>query len=324
VCSSHLKDKAVDRCDVPPVAADMLEAMFVASLNALLDIGDDQELHPGAEGEPATVIVLAWERRQLRDAALIGDPAFQLALERLLARTGRRPATDASFAARRIRQLDAVNRFEAWAAQEMTGRTVASRAEASKLNRLLETWFSAIQVLVNSTTVEIQVTHRLPAGQASGPRTSVVSLDRADWTRVACHVGRQRLRHSSWDDAEILGALQAWTESNGRSPTWVDWVHAGPARPNSLTVQRHFGRWDRALRRAGLARYVPAVPPRNRAWSDAEVIQALSDWAREHGRPPMWHEWLRAAPGRPCNVTVSEHFGTWKAGLATAGFSSNG
>jgi DNA invertase Pin-like site-specific DNA recombinase len=323
VCSSHLKDKAVDRCALPPVAAEMLEAMFVASLNALLDVDHDEQLDAGADREPATVIDLAWERRQLRDAALIGEPAFQLAFERLLARAGPRPATDVTSAARRMRQLDAVTRFEAWTAEELTGRTDASRAEASKLNGLLASWFSAILLRVDSTKVELEVTDRLPAGQATGPRTTMVRLDRADWTRVACHIGRRRLRHSSWEDAEILGALQAWTEKNARSPTWIDWVHAGPARPNALTVQRHFGRWDRALRRAGLARYVPVVPPRNWAWSDAEVIQALRDWAGEHGRTPRWHEWLRATPGRPCNNTVYEHFGSWTAGLTAAGLSSN-
>jgi hypothetical protein len=168
----------------------------------------------------------------------------------------------------------------------------------------------------------IQVTHRHPAGEVTTPRQAAVHLDRADWTRVACHVGRQRLRFSAWEGAEILGALRAWAETNGRSPTWIDWVKAGDGRPNSLTVQRHFGRWQRALRLAGLASYAPIVPPRNSPWTDAEVIQALRDWAGEHGRAPMWHEWLRSAPGRPCNQTVREHFGGWTAGLVAAGLSN--
>ena len=104
-------------------------------------------------------------------------------------------------------------------------------------------------------------------------------------TRVACDIGRPRLRCAIWDAAEILGALQAWTETNGRSPTSIDWVTADINRPNSLTVRRHFGSWNRALRLAGLQAYVPAVQPRNYACNDSEVIQALKDWAAEHAPP---------------------------------------
>jgi hypothetical protein len=167
--------------------------------------------------------------------------------------------------------------------------------------------------------VEIAVTRRTSTGEPSSSRQAVRRLDRADWTRVACHIGRRRLRCGAWDDAEILGALQAWAETHGRSPTSIDWVKADVDRPNSLTVRRHFRNWTRMLRLAGLQPYVPATQPRNFAWTDSEVIQALRDWAAEHGRPPEWHEWLRSAPGRPCNQTVREHFGSWNLGLTAAG-----
>jgi hypothetical protein len=91
------------------------------------------------------------------------------------------------------------------------------------------------------------------------------------------------------------------TEANGRGPTSIDWVKGDLNRPNSLTMRRHFGTWDRALHLAGLEPYVPSTQSRNYGWSDSEMIQALKDWTAEHGRSPKWHEWLRASPGRPSN-----------------------
>jgi DNA invertase Pin-like site-specific DNA recombinase len=322
VCASHKKDRDADRCDAPRISADMLEAMFVASLDAVLTVEDAAELDGDDAGEPTHVIDLAWERQQIRAASLTGETAFRLALDQLLARaqpplSGERT----SYSGRRARQLEAVKRFQAWTAGEMTGRTDASRAESVRLNRLLARWFSTISVHVDSTNVVIRVTHRPPADRASAAQQAVVHFDRADWTRVACHMRRQRLRCSAWDDPEILGAMRAWAETNGRSPTWMDWMKAGELHPKSQTVKRHFGSWARALRLAGLARYVPAVAPRNSPWSDAGVIQALRAWAVDHGRAPLWHEWLRSAPGRPCYQTVGDHFGGWTAALVAAGLS---
>jgi len=217
-----------------------------------------------------------------------------------------------------LRQLALVSRFEAWAAEELTGRTDASRAEAARLNRLLSGWFSTISVLVSDATVEIAATPRFRPGERSVDPQARVRLDRAEWARAACRTRRPRL-HGTWNDAEILGALRAWSETHGRSPTSMEWVRAGPNQPNSLTVKRHFGSWPRALRRAGLKAHVQEVPPRNYPWTDADVLRALRDWTVEQGRPPEWAEWLRAVPGRPCCKTVCDHFGGWKAGLEAAG-----
>jgi hypothetical protein len=296
----------------------MLEAMFIASLRTLA-LDEIEESASREPGESRGVIDLAWEHGQLHDAALESQADFQAALEQLLARVGHQALVSEglTLTQRRVRQLETIGRFEAWATDELAGRTEKSRAEAPKLNRLLSNWFSTITVVVGRVHVEITAHRRFPGEQPSSQ--SLVHFDRADWTRVACHVGRPRLRCAQWDDAEILGAMLAWSEANRRSPTRSDWIKAKPNQPSSLTVERHFKYWDRALRAAGLKPYVPDSLPRNYAWGDPDVIQALQTWATEHdGRPPAWHEWLRAAPGRPCTDTVVQHFGTWRSGLAAA------
>jgi hypothetical protein len=90
-------------------------------------------------------------------------------------------------------------------------------------------------------------------------------------------------------------------------------------QPNYRTVQRHFRTWNHALQQAGLEPHHRATPIRNTAWSDADLVRALKDWSRQHGRPPRRTEWLIAAPKRPNSQTVADHFGSWQAGIAHAG-----
>jgi DNA invertase Pin-like site-specific DNA recombinase len=317
ICASHEKDRDAKRCQTMPINADMLEAMLIASLRALLPDSQDDEL--AQTGSPTPVLDIAWERQQLLAGALSDDTHFQTALERLLDRASPRHRDDVP-SQRRTRQLATLTRFEAWAAEELTGRTPTSRAAVQELNRLLSIWFSKITVLVEDIRVLVTATERFTSGDEPLPqRHATVSLDRIDWTRIACHVGRHRLRFGSWDDPEILGALQAWSEHHKRSPTAMDWAIGDTHHPNAKTVRRHFGHWTDALQLAGLKPYDPPTMPRNHPWSDHQVIDALRKWSARHGRPPKWHEWRTATPNRPCCQTVCRHFGGWPAGLTAAG-----
>ena len=229
-------------------------------------------------------------------------------------------ADEASLSGRRARQFDAVSRFESWTATELSGRTAASAAEIPELRRLLSTWFSRIVVDMDAEAVEIsamrRVTGEVPDSD-SFTETSV-RFGRAEWTRVACHVRRKRIRSRAWDDAEILGAMQAWAETNGRSPTWTDWQQGQGKWPTTRTVVR-LKTWNHAVRAAGLMPYLPTVPPRNHPWTDQQVVQALQRWAAKYRRPPKSFEWYRSELGRPCIQTVEKHFGSWRAALAAAG-----
>jgi DNA invertase Pin-like site-specific DNA recombinase len=320
VCSSHDKDRDVERCSAKRLGADMLEAMFVASLRSLLD-EECGETEMTIVPDPTSIFDLSGEREQLRKAVSADDDAaFQAAFESLLGRIGPQAAAwdQAGISRRRTRQLESVERFEAWAEEEARGRTDISRAEAPRLGQLLHTWFAEASVFSDERTIKITVKHRAPSECAPAGQNEA-ELDRISWTRVACETGKQRLRFHAWDDAEIIAALQAWAAAHGHSPTWSDWGIAEADHPNGRTVKRHFGSWSEALREAGLAPYVPSSCPRNYAWSDAEVIEALQAWASRNGRPPRWGDWRRATDERPCNQTVVDHFGAWRKGLALAG-----
>jgi hypothetical protein len=315
VCASHEKDRHAQRCGAPMIAAEQLEAMVIASLRTLLT-PDAQNLQP-RESEP--ILDLAWERQRLRDATSQDEHGFQRALEELLARRREMDLSIEQSPGRRLeQQLESVGRFEAWAAEELTGRSERTRAEATELSSVLRRWFTGITVEVTPLEVMIGVVRRFPLDAPQTARQASVRFDRLDWTRVACLVGRRRFRCAAWDDVEILGAMQAWAQLHGRAPGSKDWVNGHGVWPTNKTVYRHFRTWRTALRRARLQSQQPSESPRNWAWSDQEILESMRAWMREHGRAPRWDEWVRAAPGRPCTWTVENHFDGWTAGIAAA------
>lgn len=59
-----------------------------------------------------------------------------------------------------------------------------------------------------------------------------------------------------------------------------------------------------------------------KSWSDAEILEAMKRWAKEHnGEPPTWEDW-RVSQGDdyPSAMTVRHHFGSWNEGKERAGF----
>jgi DNA invertase Pin-like site-specific DNA recombinase len=320
VCASQERGRYKGSCNTPRVPADMLEAMLVASLRPLLlDQPDPQQ---DGVVQPANVYDLSRERHELRQASLTGDhAAFTHALDGLLARIGPHPSISdhESLTQRQARQLETIRQFEAWAAAEFIKRTETTRAQALKLNKLLISWFATIVLTVSDDTIGLAATRRFPAGAPPSQRQAVVRVDRADWTRVAFHINRPRTRSGSWTDAEIIGALRAWSEAHGHAPTPGDWTTCDTNRPNTRTVQRHFRTWRGALRRADLQPHTSGTPPRTTPWADREIIRALNRWTHEYGHPPKRSDWLWATPGRPNNETVLRHFGSWGGAIHAAG-----
>jgi hypothetical protein len=127
------------------------------------------------------------------------------------------------------------------------------------------------------------------------------------------------VRYSRWNDAEIVGALQAWSDAYGQIPTSADWARSTAVYPANTTVRDHFGTFNGALRAACLDPQPRQQPGRRVPWDELDVIRALQEWTTRRGRPPAWADWLRAAPEHPCVTTVRKHFGTWDAALALAG-----
>jgi DNA invertase Pin-like site-specific DNA recombinase len=304
VCASRYHGRHAGRCEAMRMDAGLVEAMFVSSLGGLLL--DGARAHREGELPPlAASSDVDSERQRLRDAILAGDdPGADSALEALFAHMQPEAALvrDAVSSHRRTRELQQLQEFRAWITQEATGRTDASRGKARELNELLRSWFASVTVTMDASTVRFVTRRRVAIDAATGAQASA-RVDRGAWTRFAPLERQPHHRYRTWEDAEILGALQAWTDAHGRTPRPIDWKDHGAHPP--APPAPHTGR-----------------PARRPAWDDNDVIHALIDYSAEHDRPPPWADWLHGEPEHPSTTTVRSHFGSWHAALRAAGFTS--
>jgi DNA invertase Pin-like site-specific DNA recombinase len=319
ICSGHHQHRHAGRCQMRPIDADVVEAMFVSTIRSLLFDGTE-EIEPAPPHDAAGG---SWpdspERERVLQAVLAGDdPQIDAALEELLRRMSPEVAMLRRIAVsgRNTRQLEAAQRFEAWASTERTGRTEASRAEARTLNRVLRTWFSGVTLALDARSVVIVAHHQSASGAGDSPGRGEAQFDRREWMRWSPVAQRTHRIYAEWEDAEIVGALQAWADAHGHAPRASDWFRGAPTHPSSATVRRHFRNWRRALKRAGLR---SSTEPRRDRWDEAEIVKALRSWTAQNGCPPSRSDWIRGGPDRPCKTTVYNHFGSWQAALEAAG-----
>jgi hypothetical protein len=246
------------------MTADLVEAMFVASIDSLLP--DLQPVEPDERYEQQNAVttpdVSAVERQRVIDAVLTGDEQkLGATLGSLIDRRAPEAAMMRLTASshRRNRECEDVRALERWAEQEQFGRTEVTREEARSLNRTIRSWFSTVTITMDDRSVTIAALPRNAEGDADPTRRREVHFDLQDWMRRAPPPRSHRPR--AWKDAEILGSLQAWADTNGRSPRSQEWVEATADHPGSKTVRKHFATWAHALRQADLK---PATHPRAR------------------------------------------------------------
>jgi hypothetical protein len=217
---------------------------------------------------------------------------------------------------RNARHHEAARRFETWASTEPPQRTDATRAETRKLNRLLRRWFANVTLAMDSHTVVITAHHRPQSSTSDLPDPTEMRFDRREWIRWSPMARRIQRTRTKWTDPEILGALQAWSDTYGHPPSAEDWSRAEAGHPSDTTVRRRFNTWRRGLVRAGLQ---PTTTQTRYRWDDAEIINALQTWTNFHGRPPDPSDWTRGRMHHPGKTTVYNHFGRWQAALHAAG-----
>jgi Resolvase, N terminal domain/Homing endonuclease associated repeat/Recombinase zinc beta ribbon domain/Recombinase len=245
VCASH--DLGVrERCDSPRMSADLIEAMFVASLGRLLALEENDQVRTA---------VSAVERQQVIDAVLTGE-------EHLLGATlgsliDRRAPESAllrrrASARRQGHEHEAVRNLERWAEQEQIGRTEENRVEARSLNRSIRSWFSTVAITMDDEGVTFATVRRTPTGEPNQAGRTEAHIDHDGWRRRLPQARSLRKHGWAWTDAEIIGALQAWADTNGRSPRRHEWATAGLDHPSATTVVTHFKSWTRALGKADL------------------------------------------------------------------------
>lgn len=119
---------------------------------------------------------------------------------------------------------------------------------------------------------------------------------------------------SRWTNETVLAAIRAWVAGHGRPPRYEEWARAGEGYPSASVLERRFGRFSDALVAAGVAERAPV-------WDRDRILEALREWAREHGSPPTAGQWRgRDRTGRrPECQRVTRIFGSWDAALAAAG-----
>jgi hypothetical protein len=155
------------------------------------------------------------------------------------------------------------------------------------------------------------------------PHPCTVRRKFGTWNRALAAAGLERVagnqpRPRYFNRIDGIKALQAWARKHRRVPHSMEWTHAAPDHPCAGTIREHFGTWKNALDAAGLE---PARKPvlRNKPWATEDILQALSDWTKEHGHPPIAHDWVRASPTTPSLGTVTNHCGSWQNALTAAG-----
>jgi hypothetical protein len=268
-------------CDAPALEADMVEAMFVACLRVLLLDPRDQADAPEEGSRPS--IAPGSARRELVDAVLAGqDIRIDRALEQIVAFGQPRLAGHSH---RRTRELKLASDFDTWAEIERAGRTDASRKQAAALNRALRGLFAKIEITTSETTVRFNAQRRTPQDGAAPPRASA-EVDLREWSRHGPLARRASPRYRTWTKAEIIGALQAWTDQHGRQPGWPDLQERRGNCPSGQTIAKHFGTLKAALRAASPDGREPAGQTPSTAENDGDAIWALAAWTAHHGRQP--------------------------------------
>ncbi len=126
-----------------------------------------------------------------------------------------------------------------------------------------------------------------------------------------------------WSAQELLLAVSAWEELEGRPPAQIEWRSSTTGRPNRW--QREFPRWPPAsAARVVFGSWTEMIliagyPPYNLPWSRDEVIDALPGMAHELGRAPTKEECDESPDGCPSASTVKRRFGSFTAGIRAAG-----
>jgi hypothetical protein len=156
-------------------------------------------------------------------------------------------------------------------------------------------------------------------------------------------------RPRTYTRAQLIEAMNRWTELYGDPPIGLDWEPARARRmgqswraeryesgvwPSVRMVRGEFGRFNDGLRAAGLvARHAPDRTTPNLAGPDA-ILVAIREWTRRYGDVPAMSDWdpvrarrlgqewriVRYRSGDwPSARSVARHFGSFRAAVTAAG-----
>jgi hypothetical protein len=145
------------------------------------------------------------------------------------------------------------------------------------------------------------------------PGAGDVDAHFASWPQ-ALEAAGLRPHRRAWTREAIVAALQGWAAAHGRAPHEPEWRRSALEHPPAGTVKRAFGSWSAAVRAAGLQ------PALHGPWSEAEVLDGLRAFERDHGRPPTSLDLrdTRGTPYPPASAVIRT-LGSLRAALARLG-----
>lgn len=91
--------------------------------------------------------------------------------------------------------------------------------------------------------------------------------------------------------------------------------NAKPEDPKQSTIQKRFGTWQAACRKAGVPSGGP-IPRRvyKKKWTHDDMVAVVKQFFSEvgvFGSMRQYADWARTVPGTPTQATVRAHFGSW-------------
>ncbi len=158
-------------------------------------------------------------------------------------------------------------------------------------------------------------------GTTDHPCAQTVWYRFGKWSRALEAAGLEPPPRHGWEGrrytrGELVDQLTTWAAAHGHPPHRRAWARAAPDHANDETIATRFGNWQAALDAAGLPQRTRLRDP---AWSEPQILAALTAWAHQHHRPPRPIDWLKTAPSRPSTGTVRNRFGDWPTALTAAG-----
>jgi hypothetical protein len=133
----------------------------------------------------------------------------------------------------------------------------------------------------------------------------------------------RRSNPKRWSAQDLLDAIFAWEQLEGRPPANMDWRPSTdgqhnrwerefPRWPPASAARIVFGSWTEMMAIAG-------YPPYNPPWNPKQVIEAIQRMAGELGRAPLKEECDASPDGYPSASTIKRRFGSFSAGIRAAG-----
>ena len=135
------------------------------------------------------------------------------------------------------------------------------------------------------------------------------------WNNALKAAGLQ-INNTDYSDEELIEMLREFAEKLGKTPSIKD-LRKDPSMPSAKAYRDHFGKWNNALKAAGLQINLTYCD-----LTDEEMLEALRKLAEKLGKTPT-HRDTKKESSMPSANAYIQRFGTWNNALKLAGLQVN-